>query len=79
MLRFESGTVYLLATTQLNGYYVDLYTYGLFLKTKDRWDARELPGSKKPEHPRVRGSLDRCRLVLDRCLGCDSCLVLLRA
>ena len=66
MLRFESGTVYLLATTQLNGYYVDLFTYGLFLKAMDCWDAGELQGFETPEHPWVLGNLDRCRLVLAR-------------
>ncbi len=72
MLRFESGTVYLLATTQLNGYYVDLFTFGLFLKVKDRWDAGELAGFEKPHHPWVRGSLDRCQLVLARSDGTGS-------
>lgn len=69
MLRFDSETVYLLSTTQLNGYYVDLYTYGLYLKVKDRCDAEELPHFKRPGHPWVRGSLDRSRLVLERSDG----------
>ncbi len=69
MLRFESETVYLLSKTQLNGYYVDLFTYGLFLKARDRWEAGELQDFDKPEHPWALGSLDRCRLVLARSDG----------
>ncbi|CAN5161696.1 hypothetical protein BH24PSE2_BH24PSE2_20330 [soil metagenome] len=44
MLRFDPDTIYLLETTQLNGYYVDLFTYALFLKSIDRWVAGELDG-----------------------------------
>lgn len=69
MVRFEPGTVYLLARTQLNGYYVDLFTYALFLKVKDRWEAGELQGFENPEHPWAIGSLDHRWLVLARSDG----------
>lgn len=69
MLRFQSSTVFLLRRTQMNGRYVDLYTYALYLQTHDRWSASELPGFEEPQHPWIMGGADLSRLTLSRSSG----------
>ncbi len=69
MLRFQSSTVFLLRTTQMNGRYVDLFTYALYLETHDRWSAGELPGFQEPQHPWIMGGVDLSRLTVLRSTG----------
>ncbi len=77
MLRFDpQNTIHLLATTQLNGRHVDLFTYALFLKAIARWDGGELQGFEKPEHNRIVTQNDRCKLTLKRTTG-DAVLVVM--
>jgi hypothetical protein len=62
MLRFEDETVYLLRTTQRNGYHVDLYVFTLYLVVKDRAPA----GFDPPNKPEVRGGGGPSMLILNR-------------
>ncbi len=71
MLRFHHGReVLLLKTTQLNGYYVDLFTWTLFLRFGDHQQRGGLATSVELSHPERIGWTDPSRLTM-RCTNSD--------